>query len=63
MSASRFAFTSPIWFAGHCWPASTLQYVWLHVPSVELPPAKWSFSSAVTTNSVFCFVMPSRGAG
>jgi hypothetical protein len=37
-----------------------LQYVWLHVPSVELPPAKWSFSSAVTTKSVFSFVIPSR---
>jgi hypothetical protein len=37
-----------------------LQNVWLHVPSLELPPAKWSFSSAVSTNSVFCFVIPSR---
>ena len=27
--------------------------------STVLPPAKWSFSSTVTTNNVFCFVIPS----
>src|ERR687887_2629373 len=58
-SERRFALTSPIWFAGHDVDVSRLQKVWLHVPSFETPPAKWSFSSAVTTNSVLCFVIPS----
>ena len=58
-SERRFAFTSPIWFAGHELDVSRLQNVWLQLPSLETPPAKWSFSSAVTTNKVLCWLIPS----
>ena len=60
--ALKFCVTSPIWLAGHGCPALTLQKVWLHVPSVEVPAAKWSFSSDVNTNSVFDLLMPSAAS-
>ncbi len=61
-SAPIFAFTSPIWLDGHA--VSTLQGVceYASEPSgcgVPVPPAKWSPSSTVTTNSVLSFVIPS----
>ena len=52
------ALTSPIWLAGQVWPALMSQNVWLHVPSVESPPAKWSFSSTVKTKSVLRLSIP-----
>src|SRR5207244_71506 len=58
-SERRFAVTSPIWFAGQLVTTSRLQNVWLQLPSFETPPAKWSFSSAVTTNRVLCWLIPS----
>ena len=60
-----FTFTSPIWFAGHAGPAGTslhavCVYVRFPLPSgVPVPPAKWSPSSTVTTNSVLLLSIPS----
>ena len=49
-----FAFTSPIveYVHGVVTPS--------HPAGDGGPPTKWSFSSAVTTNSVFAGVIPSR---
>ena len=59
-----FTLTSPIWFAGH----EVERRVQLRVvvdertrfvgSGVPVPPAKWSPSSTVTTNSVLLLSMP-----
>ena len=60
-NAARLALTSPIWLGGlggQSCPPLMLQNVWLHVPSAESPPAKWSFSSTVKTKSVLRLSIP-----